>query len=89
MTAPVILAIQSADAEEKKFWNRVIIEKSQDPADLTKALEIMRKHNTIEKSLNLAREYGEKARLALAEAPDHPYRALLDNLVAYTIERES
>ena len=89
MTAPVILAIQSADAEEKKFWNRVITEKSQAPADLTKALEIMRKHNTIEKSLNLAREYGEKARLALAEAPDHPYRALLDNLVAYTIERES
>lgn len=89
MTAPVIFAIQAADAEEKKFWTKVISEKSQNPADLTKALEIMKRHNTIKMSLDLAREYGERARLALAEAPDHPYRALLDNLVAYVIERES
>jgi octaprenyl-diphosphate synthase len=89
MTAPVILAVQAADAEEKKFWNKVITEKSQEPDDLAKALEIIKRHGTIEASLTMARSYGEKARLALAEAPDHPYRALLDNIVAYTVDRES
>ncbi len=89
ITAPVILAIQKAGDAEKIFWNRVITEKSQDPADLTKALEIMKRHNTIEGSLELARTYGETARLALAEAPDHEFRVLLDSLVAYTINRDS
>jgi octaprenyl-diphosphate synthase len=89
MTAPVIFAIQKADAAEREFWKRVITEKSQDPADLTKALEIMKRHGAIEQSLNLARTYGENARLALAEAPDHEFRVLLDALVAYTINRDS
>ncbi len=89
ITAPVILAMEAANDSEKVFWKKVMAEKSHDPADLAKAMEIIMRHKTIEGSLALARTYGQKARLALAEAPDHPFRALLDDLVEYTVSRES
>lgn len=89
MTAPVIIALQNADTEEKKFWVRTISEKNQDEGDLKTAQKILSKHNAVQKSLELAESYGAKARLALAEAPDHPLRTLLNDLVSYTIHRNS
>lgn len=89
MTAPVILAVMKADATEKSFWTRTLAEKNQTDSDFAQAQSIISKHKTIEESLALAHDYGEKARLALAEAPDHPLRAILDELIVYTIARES
>ncbi len=88
MTAPVLFALQNADAKEKQFWQRTLSDKNQKKSDLKQAQEIMAHHNAIELSMVLARDYGEKARLALAEAPDHELRALLDDIVSFTIERE-
>ena len=87
MTAPVILALQNASADELKFWTRTIGEKNQQDGDLETAQKILRKHDTIKNSLKIAEDYGHKARLALAEAPDSPLRALLDELVNYSIHR--
>jgi len=89
MTAPVILALADADEEEKTFWKRCLADLDQQESDLAKAQDILKKHNAIERSLTLAEEYGGKARLALAEAPDHALRAILDSLVGYSIHRES
>jgi octaprenyl-diphosphate synthase len=83
------MALEMADSAEQKFWQRTIAEKNQTAADLGEALTIIKKHKTIEGSLALARTYGEKAREALAEAPDHPFRALLDELVSFAITRGS
>lgn len=87
VTAPVIFAMQKADSTEKKFWARVIGEKAQSDNDLQKALEILRRHGALNAARALAEEYGTKARLALAEAPDSPLRADLHNLVSYSIHR--
>ncbi len=88
MTAPVILALQKADSEEQKFWSRVIAEKLQTDDDLLTAQSILARHGSIEETLKMAESYGHQARLALAEAPDHPLRAILDDLVEYSIRRE-
>lgn len=89
MTAPVILAHAQGDAKEKEFWRRVVSDKNQQEGDLTAAQDILTRRGTIEQSFDLAQSYGEKARLALAEAPDHDLRALLDDLVGYSITREN
>lgn len=89
MTAPVILALMKASPEEKKFWSRTLGEKQQTEEDFAEARRLIEKHNSIAQSLALANDYGAKARLAVAEAPDHPARALLDELIPYTIGRES
>ena len=89
MTAPVILALMKASSEEIKFWARKLGEKQQTEQYFNEACRLIKKHDSIAQSLELANDYGNKARLALAEAPDHPMRALLDELIFYTISRES
>jgi octaprenyl-diphosphate synthase len=88
MTAPVILALQNASAEERTFWARTLAQKDQKPDDLAQAQKILGKHNAVKASLELAVTYGDKAKLALAEAPDHDLRALLHDLVDYSIFRD-
>lgn len=87
MTAPVILALQKADAQEKEFWIRTLSQKNQQDGDLQTAQTILKKHDAIRAALQIAEKYAQQARLALAEAPDHPLRAILDELVQYTINR--
>lgn len=89
MTAPVILALQKANDEERAFWKRTMEDKQQDDSDLVRAQSILSRHGGIEGGLALARDYARKAREALAEAPDSPLRATLDALALYTVERKS
>lgn len=87
MTAPVILALAQANDEEREFWHSTFKDKKQTDSTLKKAQDILHRTGALEQSLKLARSYGEKARLALAEAPDHPLRSVLHDLVTFTIER--
>ncbi|MCC7305399.1 MAG: polyprenyl synthetase family protein, partial [Alphaproteobacteria bacterium] len=68
---------------------RVMRNPGQNDGDLIEAKSLLQKHGCIEKSLAMAQAYADKARLALAEAPDHPLRALLDDLADYTVSRSS
>lgn len=87
MTAPVLLALEKATDEERAFWQRTMGDRDQNDGDLARAQEILSKYDTINRSINLARDYAAKARLALAEAPDGQLRSLLDDLVTFTVER--
>lgn len=88
MTAPVILALQKANDEERAFWKRTMEDKSQDDSDLVRAQSLLARHNALKDGLSMARDYAQKAREALAEAPDSPLRATLDALALYTVERD-
>lgn len=88
MTAPIILALEKADDEERAFWTRTLGDRDQDEGDLSRAQAIIAKHDTLAAGLALARTYAEKARLALSEAPDSPLRAVLDDLAIFTVERD-
>ncbi len=88
MTAPVILALQKANDEERAFWKRTMEDKQQEDSDLVRAQSILSRHGALQGGLALARDYAQKAREALAEAPDSPLRATLDALALYTVDRE-
>jgi octaprenyl-diphosphate synthase len=87
MTAPVLLALSAATPEERTFWVRTLADKTQTPHDLAEAQKIIRKHKGFEGGLALARQYADKARQALAEAPDSPLRGLLDEIALFTVNR--
>lgn len=87
MTAPVIIALQNANAEERAFWVRTFAAREQTDSDLVRAQSILNRHNALDQGLALARDYAQKAREALAEAPDSDIRAALDALAAYTVDR--
>lgn len=88
MTAPVIIALAAANDEEHTFWTRTMGERNQNDSDLVRAHTILKKHDAIEKALAMARDYAQKAREALAEAPDSEFRATLDALAEFTVSRE-
>lgn len=88
MTAPVILALQKANAEERAFWKRTMGDKEQGDSDLIRAQSLFERHGALKDAHAMARAYAQKAREALAEAPDSPFRATLDALALYTVERD-
>jgi octaprenyl-diphosphate synthase len=89
MTAPIILALEAANDEERAFWTRTFADREQNDSDLIRAQSILGRHKALERGLDMAREYAQKAREALAEAPDSEFRATLDSLAAYTVSRDN
>ncbi len=87
-TAPVIIALAAANEEERAFWTRTMAQKEQADSDLVRAQAILARHDALDKGLAFAHSYAEKAREALAEAPDSAFRATLDDLALYAVNRE-
>lgn len=93
ITAPILFAMnaanESANSDERAFWRRVLNPAEQKPGDFENARALIEKHAGVVRAHEMAAEYANRARLALAEAPDHPLRAHLDDLVLFSIRRTS
>ncbi|MBC2834728.1 polyprenyl synthetase family protein [Paragemmobacter straminiformis] len=87
LTLPVIKAVAKADAEERAFWVRVIEKGDQHEGDLAHARALMAKHGAMEAARAEALAWVAKARAALAVMPEHPLRAMLDDLAGYVVAR--
>jgi octaprenyl-diphosphate synthase len=89
VTLPVIKAVARATPEERAFWVRVIEKGQQAEGDLAEARAIMARHGAMEEARLEALAWADKARTALAGLPDHPLRAMLEDLADYVVERIS
>lgn len=88
MTLPVVLAVQQADAAERKFWMRVLEDGAkQKRGDFKQALGLMEKYGTLDETITRARNYGDKARQALTLFPKCPERTALEGIVEFCISR--
>tara|TARA_Y100001970_G_scaffold265591_1_gene353373 strand:- start:940 stop:1911 length:972 start_codon:yes stop_codon:yes gene_type:complete len=58
---PIIISWGKSNTEEKKFWERVIVEQKQNSNDFSKAIDLINKHQGIEKTYELASIHAEKA----------------------------
>jgi octaprenyl-diphosphate synthase len=87
ITLPTILAYLRGDEEERAFWRRALEELHQEPGDLERAIQLMRRHGALEDTILRARHYGAMARDALGVfAEGREKRALVD-VVDFCIER--
>ena len=89
VTLPVIRAVANATPQERAFWVRVIEKGDQQPGDLDQAREIMAGHSAMQSAREDALAWAAKARAALVNLPDHPLRAMLDDLAIYVVARLS
>ncbi|MCE5973597.1 polyprenyl synthetase family protein [Sinirhodobacter sp. WL0062] len=87
LTLPVIKAVAKADAEERAFWSRVIEKGDQREGDLEHALELMRKHGTLEATRLEALAWANKAKASLHALPAHELRDMLSDLAEYVVAR--
>jgi octaprenyl-diphosphate synthase len=88
ITAPVLIVMARATDEEQDFLRQTLAQDTRSGEDLSQMQGLIEKYDAITQSLVMARDYGDKARLALAEAPDHRLRAVLDDLVEYILRRD-
>lgn len=88
MTAPVILALENATAEEHDFWARTIGHKNQKEGDLQTAQKILERTNALKRGTDMARHYAHLAAKSLHTAPEHEIRDLLGELITFTINRD-
>ena len=88
VTLPVIISYEEGNQNEKKFWEDVFRKGTRNDQDLIKANKIINKNQTIEKTLELANVYGEKAKEDLSIFPDTKIKKGLINLVNLSLIRD-
>lgn len=87
LTAPVILALRDATADERDFWARTMGSRDQSDGDLDRAIAIMNAHNAFARGMDIARAHARVASDALAKAKDGPLRTALEDVLNFTIDR--
>ena len=87
ITLPIVLAMRRGDDDEHAFWKRTLEECDQQEGDLEKAVEILRKHEALDDTLIRARGYADTARAALSALPQNEYRAALEDVVDFCVDR--
>jgi octaprenyl-diphosphate synthase len=87
-TLPLILAMPRATQRERELITRVATSKSFDGVDPAEIVAIVHRYDTVEETREIAREYANKARAALAPFGDSPARETLEMALDFVMERE-
>jgi octaprenyl-diphosphate synthase len=89
VTLPVILAYRRGTDAERNFWREAIEGGASTDENLETALAYLRKHGTINDTIQRARHFGEIARDALAPLPATPQKDALLDVIGFCIARVS
>jgi octaprenyl-diphosphate synthase len=86
-TLPLLLAIARSGPREVDFWERAIGRQEQTEADFRRAREIIVGTGALEATLDLATDYAEEAKRALAIFPRGDWRGALESLADFAVSR--
>jgi octaprenyl-diphosphate synthase len=88
VTLPLIYALETADQEERKLVETVLADGNYDQVPFGKILQILHRHQGVERAQKLAQSYTEKARTIIAEFPPSPYQKGLMAVTDLVTERD-
>jgi len=77
VTLPLIYALETADAEERKLVETVLADGNYDQVPFSKILHILNRHRGVERAQERAESFTEKARAIIAEFPESAYQRAL------------
>ena len=89
ITLPILLALKQANTAEKNFWKKVIEDLNQEKNDFKHAQSLLLKHNCVNKTKNIAKEYAKKAEDILKLFPQNIYNEALVELTKFVITRSN
>ena len=87
ITLPIILAYIRSNNEEKKFWNKTIVDLKQDKDDFGEAITIMQKYDCISDTVERARHFANVAMDSLGTFKNNEYKRTLINLIQSSLNR--
>jgi octaprenyl-diphosphate synthase len=88
MTLPLIYTLQKVDSSTRKKLINIVKNKNEDKKAVNELIKIVVENGGIEYTRNKMNSYFEKSISILKEMPESKYRKGLEDLIAYTIERE-
>ena len=88
ITLPIIISFEEADENEKYIWKDIFQKKIRNEKDLLIAKNLIEKHKSIEKTLDLANKYGDDAKKDLSVFNESPIKKALVNLVDFSLVRD-
>lgn len=88
VTLPLILAMPRATPVERDAVARVASSRSFDDVDPTAILEIVHRYGTLNETREIARDYGSRARVALAPFPASPAKEALEVALDFVLDRD-
>lgn len=94
LTAPILIALESSklDASEQAELKKLVLALFETPADesiIAAIRNYLDKSNAISETSQLARQYVDEAKQAIAFMPESPAKAALLTLVDFILERRS
>ena len=87
VTLPLLLAIERSGAQEAAFWERTVGQREQSEDDFLRARELILSTGALRASLALAHDYAEEAKIALRIFPRNEWRASLEALADFAVDR--
>jgi octaprenyl-diphosphate synthase len=87
VTLPVLVAYAAGDETARAFWRRTIEDSEQTEADLDHAMQLIAASAAIGATLARAASFAEDAKQALSIFPASQYRAALEAVADYTVNR--
>jgi octaprenyl-diphosphate synthase len=88
VTLPLIYLIRKADAGEKDNLRNILNADAVTEADLTYTLGLMTRYGAVEDALQVAQQFSNAAKKALAPFPDSAAYRALTALADYVVQRE-
>lgn len=86
-TLPLLLAVARTRGREDDFWERTVTKGERTPDDFARARELVVGSGAIGATLDLAGEYADRAKAALAVLPASDWRAALEDLADFAVSR--
>jgi octaprenyl-diphosphate synthase len=88
VTLPLIYALHAASDGERAEVAAVLAEGHYDNVPFTRMLDLIRRHDGIERAMDRAQSFREKARLLIAEFPDSAAQRALASLTELVTDRD-
>jgi octaprenyl-diphosphate synthase len=88
VTLPLIYALETADAEERKLVETVLADGNYDQVPFSKIVHILNRHRAIERAQERAQTFTEKARTIIAGFPSSPYQRALNSVTDMVTTRD-
>jgi octaprenyl-diphosphate synthase len=87
-TLPLLLAI-ARSPQEQAFWERAVGRREQTESDFRRARELIVGTGALQATLDLAYDYADAAKAALARLPANDWREALEDLADFTVSRKT
>ncbi len=88
-TLPLLYAIARTGAAEAAFWNRTVGDLQQDEADFARAQQLVNSTGALAATMDLAYDYADRAKMALAGIGDPVWRSALCELADVAVSRSA